>query len=144
MTARDWLLLLIALDGAPAGLDPVRLQKGMFLLAQEGELPAGERYAFRPYNYGPMSPRLYRDLDGLVRRGLVERRPVPGYSWSRFAATERGAQRVAALRASADARVVARLAAIKRTVVALSFADLLAMVYDRYPAYATRSVFRRP
>ena len=143
MTARDWLLVLIALDGAPGGLDPVRLQKGMFLLAREGGIPPGERYPFRPYNYGPMSPRLYRDLDGLVRRGLVEPRPVPGYAWSRFAATPRGAERAERLRAAADPHVVGRLRALKRSIAALGFAELLETVYERHPEYATRSVFRR-
>jgi hypothetical protein len=144
VSPRDWLLLLVAADGAPDGLDPIRLQKGMFLLAQEGGVPPRERYAFRPYNYGPMSPRLYRDLDGLVRRGLVERRPVPGYAWSRFAVTPRGAARAAELRESADRAASARLESIKSAIVRLGFAELLAMVYERYPAYASRSVFRRP
>lgn len=147
MTRRDWLLLLIGLEGAPEGLDPVRVQKGMFLLAREGGLAGAERYAFRAYNYGPMSPRLYRDLDGLVRRGLVERLPVRGYGWSRVTVTPAGADHVSRLHAEAGpaARAsIERLAAIKRTIVGLSFSELLETVYSRYPAYASRSVFRRP
>jgi uncharacterized protein YwgA len=79
MTRRDWLMLFISFEGAPRGLDPVRLQKGMFLFGQEvAEVPPDEKYTFRPYNYGPMSKAIYDDLDGLVADGLVEKVAVEG------------------------------------------------------------------
>ena len=145
MRPSDWLLLLIGLDAEPGGavLDPVRVQKGMFLLAREGGIPPKERYWFVAYNYGPMSPRVYRDVDALVREGLVERLPVPGYAWGVVRATDRGRERAHALAATADRRALARLAAIREEVTSLSFAQLLERVYDRYPAFAERSVFRR-
>lgn len=147
MRRRDWLLLLLALDG-PDGLDPVRIQKGMFLLAQEGGIPPGERYGFVPYNYGPMSSRLYRDVDALVRAGLAERTRVPGYAWTRVRVTDAGRREAAVLadRARRDpgsAAALRRLAAIKARIVALGFGELLEAVYARYPWVAVRSVFRR-
>jgi hypothetical protein len=147
MTRRDWLLLLVGLDGPPGGLEPVRVQKALFLLACEGGLPRAERYWFVAYNYGPMSPRIYRDVDGLVRRGLVERLPVPGYAWGRVRATAPGARRAAELAAAATARErrsLDRLLAIRAHVLTLGFAELLGTIYDRYPEYAAKSVFRRP
>ena len=57
MTRRDWLLLLVARHADARGLEPVRVQKALFLHAREGGVPARERYWFVPYNYGPMSPR---------------------------------------------------------------------------------------
>ncbi|HEX2086882.1 MAG TPA: hypothetical protein VHF89_14475 [Solirubrobacteraceae bacterium] len=146
MTPADWLLLLVALDAPACGLEPVRVQKALFLLAREGGLPRSERYWFVPYNYGPMSPRIYRDVDVLVRRGLLERLAVPGYAWGRVRATEAGRRRADRLVAQATARerrALATLAAIRRLVVSLGFADLLATIYDRHPEYAVRSVFRR-
>jgi uncharacterized protein YwgA len=146
MTRRDWLLLFVGLDPGPDGLEPVRLQKGLFLLAREGGLPAAERYWLVPYNYGPMSPRVYRDVDALVRAGLVEQVPVPGYRWGRIRPTAAGRERVHALRESATAgerRRLRRLDQIHATVTSLSFAALLEMVYARYPQYASASVFRR-
>src|SRR5918998_6026715 len=107
MTPRDWLLLLVALDGDRVGLDPIRIQKGLFLLAQEGGLPPAERYWFVPYNYGPMSPRLYRDVEVLVRRGLLERRTVDGQTWRGVRATPHGHERAATLMALAGARELA-------------------------------------
>ncbi len=147
MTPRDWLLLLVALDGDPVGLDPIRIQKGLFLLAQEGGLPPAERYWFVPYNYGPMSPRLYRDVEILVRRGLLERRTVDGQTWRRVRATLHGHERAETLMAHAGARELAALAhlrAIRRLIDGLDFTRLLATIYERYPAFAARSVFRRP
>ena len=147
MTPADWLLLLVAHDAPAAGLEPVRVQKALFLLAREGGLPRSERYWFLPYNYGPMSPRIYRDVDALVRRGLIERVPVPGYAWGRVRATAAGRRRAEALAAAATDRERSALAALRRIralVVSLGFADLLATIYDRHPEYAVRSVFRRP
>jgi hypothetical protein len=146
MRARDWLLLLIAAEGAAGGLDPVRLQKGMFLLAEEAGLPRRERYRFVPYNYGPMSRGLYRGLRDLTRAGLVERRPVPGLRWARHAVTPAGAAAATALEAGLGPRALERLRRlreIKARIASQRFDSLLLDVYERYPQYATRSVFER-
>jgi hypothetical protein len=146
MTRRDWLLLLVALDGDREGLDPIRIQKGLFLLAHEGGLPAAERYWFVPYNYGPMSARVYRDVEVLVQRGLLERRAVDGQAWRRVRATPDGRSRAMELqrRAAGHERpAMTRLRGIRRLIDSLDFSSLLATIYERYPAYASRSVFRR-
>ncbi|HEX4806730.1 MAG TPA: hypothetical protein VFU94_12595 [Conexibacter sp.] len=146
MNRRDWLMLLISYEGAPRGLDPVRLQKGMFLFSQETDVPPAEKYDFRPYSYGPMSRNVYEDLDALVERGLVERVPVEGQSWSRFKPTESGIARGRELvaRAMKERPQAARhLYDVKRFVASRTFAALLENVYDRYPDYAVNSIFRR-
>jgi hypothetical protein len=149
MRPRDWLLLLIGLDAEPGGsaLDPVRVQKGMFLLAREGGVPPRERYWFVAYNYGPMSPRLYRDLEALERLGLVERREAgDGLRWRPVGVTAAGKARVGELLAGAappERATIAWLRATKRVMLGLTFAELLTDIYARYPAYAARSVFRR-
>lgn len=146
MIPADWLLLLVALDAPAGGLEPVRVQKALFLLAREGGLPRSERYWFVPYNYGPMSPRIYRDVDVLVRRGLLERLEVPGYTWGRVRATEAGRRRAERLVAAAgerERRTLESLARIRNLVTSLGFAELLAAIYERHPEYAVRSVFRR-
>jgi uncharacterized protein len=146
MMKSDWLLVLAALKGPAEGLDPIRLQKGMFLFAQEGEAPEVERYDFEPYNYGPMSRELYRDLDHLVDEGLLEATAVSGQTWQRYRATDAGRERAQRLFDEADPATVEsarRLYDIKRSIVDKGFAGLLNDVYDRYPAYAARSVFRK-
>jgi uncharacterized protein YwgA len=141
---QDWLLLAIAVDAD--GLDPIRVQKAMFLFAQEAGVSAAERYSFVAYNYGPMSRGVYRDVEALVRRGLLERRPVEGQRWSSLQATDAGHARARERLEATMARepaAAARLREIVRTVQALDFAGLLDIVYARYPEYAKRSVFRR-
>jgi uncharacterized protein YwgA len=139
-------MLLISYEGAPRGLDPVRLQKGMFLFSQEAETPAEEKYDFRPYSYGPMSRHVYDDIDALVAAGLVERTPVEGQSWSRFRPTATGIERGRELndQAMRERPDAARfLYDTKQRVVSQSFSALLENVYERYPAYAVNSIFRR-
>ena len=146
MTRRNWLLLFIALDGEAHVLDPLRIQKGLFLLAREGGLPRRERYWFVPYNYGPMSPRLYRDVEALVREGLLEHRVVDGRRWRPVRATPAGRERAQQLVEHAspcEHAAIERLRGIRRFVRGVDLGRLLAVIYERYPAFAERSVFRR-
>jgi uncharacterized protein YwgA len=138
-------MLFISFEGAPRGLDPVRLQKGMFLFRQEVEgVPVTQKYSFRPYNYGPMSKAIYDDLDRLVADGLVEAVTVEGQSWSRYRPTGRGIERgMQLLENSHEHLAIQHLYDTKRSVGEMSFDALLEDVYERYPEYATKSVFKR-
>ena len=145
MRRSDWLVLfLAAAPGDP--LDPVRVQKGMFLFAMTAGLHEHERYGFEPYAYGPMSRTLYRDVRRLCREQVLEAAPVDGAAWRLVHLTPAGhAQAGDLLRRIERDRpeALAQIATIRREIGALSFSELLAHVYDRYPAYAGRSVFRR-
>lgn len=144
MKARDRLLLFVALDGAPHGLDPVRLQKGLFLDAEEGDVGDDEKYAFIPYNYGPMSAQIYTDLADLVSEGLVEAVPVKGQSWSRYVATDKGLEAGRDILSGDPSGATAQhLYRIKKDVASKTFKALLEDVYEKYPAFAEKSVFRR-
>lgn len=140
----DRLLLFIALDGAPRGLDPIRLQKGMFLFAMDEGSDPGEIYNFVPYNYGPMSVQIYRDLESLTEQGLIEAKEVQGQSWSRYVATENGLLAARELLRQEPSEATARLLyAIKADVSSHTYREVLEDVYDRFPEYASKSVFRR-
>jgi hypothetical protein len=141
---RDWLLLFLSPgvlgSGGADAVDPIRIQKGMFLLSQRG--PARDLYGFEPYNWGPFSPEIYRDLEQLRREHLVERQPVPGGTWSRWRATPEGeneARRVAERLAPDD---VTWLASARSFVTSRSFKRLLRDIYAEYPEYATQSRLR--
>jgi uncharacterized protein len=134
----------VALDGAPDGLDPVRLQKGMFLFAKDEAVDEDEKYQFVPYNYGPMSAQIYKDLEYLESKGLVEAIPVEGQSWARYIATEDGLTQARDLLKREPSEAPARhLHAIKQEVASKTFSAILDDVYDRYPEYAAKSIFRR-
>lgn len=142
--ARERLLLFVALDGAPDGLDPVRLQKGMFLFAKDEAVDEDEKYQFVPYNYGPMSAQIYKDLEYLESKGLVEATPVEGQSWARYIATEDGLiQARDLLKREPSEAPARRLHAIKQEVASKTFSAILDDVYDRYPEYAAKSIFKR-
>lgn len=122
----------------------MRLQKGMFLDAEEGGAGDGEKYAFIPYNYGPMSTQVYSDLKDLVAEGLVKAEPVKGQSWSRYVPTDKGlAQGRELLSQEASDAIAQHLYRIKKDVASKTFKALLEDVYEKYPAYAEKSVFRR-
>ncbi len=142
MVPADWLLLFVA-EKPDAAIDPVRVQKGLFLLAQTELLERDERYVFEPYSYGPMSRAIYRDARELERAQLVERVDVPGSDWPRLRATAAGRDRAERLHRGIDRQLAGALAGARETVDRRSFSELLEYVYDRYPHYATRSVFRR-
>jgi len=141
----DWPLLLIARDAThadgPDTLDPVRIQKGMFLLSMRG--PQRDLYAFRPYNWGPYSPELVSDLNSLVALGLLHTEQEPGRTWARYRPTERGAARAGAVAEAVGGTTTRWMASVRRFLTTRSFTQLLSDIYDEYPTYATQSLFKR-
>lgn len=145
MTRSDWLLFLLGFKGegdSPA-LDPIRVQKGMFLLSKEGGLPANESYTFSPYNWGPFSREVRNDLDRLVAEGYAQARDVPGYSWKRYLLTAAGIDYARhLLHEEVDSATAHRVVNIKQRVGSVSFNKLLDDVYTAYPDMAVNSLFR--
>jgi uncharacterized protein YwgA len=147
MRRRDWLLLFAAYQGAPDGLDPVRFQKGLFLFAQRSRLPKNSKYSFKPYDYGPMSPSIYSDLDKLVDEGFLERVAVRGKSWSRYKPTKvtfaEGERLLERAESEGQLDAARELFEIKQEVSSIGFRELLERVYTEHPEFAVNSVFRR-
>jgi uncharacterized protein YwgA len=114
----------------------------MFLISQQLGLPPRQTYGFRPYNWGPYSPELRRDLDNLLAEGLVVTTDVPGYAWKRYHLSKKGLEIARVLLHSAPTVYLRKVAEIKKRVTQLSFNDLLEQVYDEYPEYAEQSLFR--
>jgi DNA-binding PadR family transcriptional regulator len=144
MERLDWLLLFLSADAlgvdGPSELDPVRIQKGMFILSERG--PARGVYTFRPYNWGPFSPQIYGDLDLLVATGLAEVERAPGRTWKRYTTTPKGERRAAALVADASGSDIKWLGKARNYVTSRSFAQLLREIYAEFPEYATESLLR--
>ena len=137
MERHDWLLLLIA-----DGLDPIRTQKGMFLFAMESGAPAAEKYAFEPYNWGPFSQPIYGDLERLQAEGLIERVSTPKASYYAYRQTAKGQAEAARLRTATNVSLIGAVERARAEVSGIGFRELLRRIYDRYPKYATKSLFR--
>lgn len=141
----DWLIILAAFDGAPDGLDPVRVQQGLFLFSRCPGVPPSSKYAFEPGVYGPISDDLYEDLERLVNDRLLEAVPVKGARWSLYKPIDATFERAKPIlrQAEADDLVDAtrQLAEIKQYVSSASFGDLLECVYTEHPEFAANSVF---
>jgi hypothetical protein len=148
MIARgEWLILLTALEGAPDGLDPVRLQQSLFLFSRCPGVPPRSKYAFEPGVYGAISDELYEDLDRLVAEQMLEPVPVKGAHWSLYKPVDLTFERARRIlrRAEADDLVDAtrQLAEIKQYVSSVGFGELLERVYAEHPEFAANSVFHR-
>lgn len=145
MTRRDWLVLLLGFNGEGSSsphLDPIRLQKGMFLVAMEAGLPAEQTYPFMPHNWGPYSRELRADVCTLVMEGYVQADDVPGYTWKRYALTTAGLDLARHILNDTPGDVPRKVAEIKKRVSSSGFTGLLNDVYAAYPAYAVNSLFR--
>ena len=137
----DYLLTFIELPGGAYGLDRIRLMKGMFLLSQEGPPPVQGLYDFRPYDWGPFSAEIYRDMSQLEGAGWVVAAGAQPYE--AYAATDAGRARAEGLREALSEAVLEKLTQLKKLTTSLSFLDLLEWVYERHPEYATRSKLQR-
>lgn len=146
LTPRQRALLVFIGDAGPNDLDPVRIMKGMFLIARETPpdwLPSEARYQFMPYNYGPYSSAIYADLDELERLGYVRPERALGQHWKHYWLTPRGREMAVASAATLGRDVVRYINSVRGFVTRLSFRDLLTAVYRRYPDYAVNSVFQQ-
>jgi hypothetical protein len=138
-----WLLLLLSSEAigasGPPELDPLRIQKGMFLLSMRG--PARDLYTFQPYDWGPFSSEVYADLDGLTARGYLNRHAVPGKSWSTYEVTSRGYEMARSVATLIGSDAVNWLRSAREYLTTRSFSQLLREIYAEYPRYAVNSKF---
>ncbi len=141
MDRSTFILAAMAAAGAEARFDPVRLQKFFFLLDRELDGECGcPHFEFRPHDYGPFDPAVYRQLEQLAARGLAtidesRRYRIHGLTAEGF---EQGTRRLAAL----PERVRNYLEAASRWVLSLHIRDLLASMHEYAPEMAVRSVLR--
>ena len=136
---RQDVMLLIA-DGAdgPFPLDPIRLMKGCFIVAEIGPDEWKRLFEFRPYDYGPFDPSVYRACDALLGKGLLVATPAGRYS--HYTITETGRERASSIATEMDPSLAEWLRNIGHWVTSKSFNDLLREIYDRFPDYASRSI----
>lgn len=142
MTPKDWTLLAIA-AADEAGLDPVQLQKSLFLIGQRGRQHVGaDFYNFVPHNYGPFSHAVYSDADRLAADGFISKERRDGNTFASFAITPLGKVLANELRLRLAEGGDQFLDQTVAWVKSLGFRDLVQSIYKHYPEYRVNSVFR--
>jgi type I restriction enzyme, S subunit len=116
------------------------LMKYVFLLQKEGT--TGQAlYHFVPYKYGPFARELYQDLEALAADGFItvtetdEERTEIAIVPSKETMVQRSV-------AELPEDLQADIAAVVEQYGDLAHHDLLATVYQKFPAYATKSRLR--
>jgi len=140
MSKAHWPLVAL-LKSPDKKLTPVQIQKTIFLFAQNIPDTIGhDAYKFKPYNYGPFDPAIYRDLEGAIEAGHVE--PLPtSRGWDEYRITALGERIAQETLADVSPDAEQYISRITNWVRTTSFRELLTAIYKAYPAYAKRSVF---
>jgi len=136
----DLILLITSGATGPYKLDPIRIMKSAFIVSQRGAKEWKSLFNFKPYDYGPFDPAVYRTLESLSAKNLIEElKDVGRYPYYRL--TEAGSKRVEEL--TADHKLELKwLKGVGQYVTAKSFERLLKEIYAEFPAFAEKSVFK--
>jgi uncharacterized protein len=141
MKQSDVLLIALTAAGENATLTPVQLQKLFFLLDKEAaHLLGGPHFNHRPYDYGPFDSAVYNGMESLAQSDRASIVQSDGYRV--FSLTEQGFIEGKELLHSLPASTQEYLKNIADWVRQLSFQQLVASIYNRYPEMKINSVFR--
>jgi hypothetical protein len=143
MERSDWTLLVIA-AAAPHSLDPVQLQKCLFLLGKNcPQVLTTPFYNFRPYNFGPFDSAVYLDAEHLETQGRIAISRPAWRNWGEYSITPAGIERVEWLRRTeVNALLWEYLCRLVEWARSLSFESLVRTIYQHYPEFRENSVFR--
>lgn len=141
MEPDDLILAALAGGGSNVAFTPVQVQKLFFLLDREAaHLVNGPHFNFQPYDYGPFDKAVYDSLNALATKGLVA--ILNNGRYRSYALTAKGfaegQQRLSSLQPAAQ-NYISDLANWVRN---LSFQQLVASIYQRYPDMKVNSVFQ--
>lgn len=141
MERHDVILAALAAAGENASFTPVQVQKLFFLLDREAaHLIDGPHFNFVAYDYGPFDRAVYDGLDALARQNLARAQSTGRYRV--YALTEAGFLHGAAKLGELPDAARDYVASVAQWVRQLSFEQLVASIYKRYPDMKANSVFR--
>jgi uncharacterized protein YwgA len=144
MDKRDWTLLVIA-AAAGESVQPVQLQKALFLLGQNlsgADLKVKDFYHFMPYDYGPFCSDIYQDAESLSDKGLVHIDEPPYQSYKVYSITDRGKRHAQEMERDLKKEVRMYMKDVVKWVRSLSFQQLVRSIYRHYPKMRVNSVFQ--
>lgn len=141
MNDREIVLAALAAGGRGVGFSPIQVQKILFLIDREAvKYVGGPHFNFVAYDYGPFDRAVYDVLDDLAKEGLVEVRNLGRLR--EYVLTNKGYEYgLAELNGLSD-RGAAYVRRLVDWVRSLTFRQLVAAIYRRYPKMQANSLFR--
>ena len=141
MTHSEILLAGLAAGGENAMYTPVQVQKLFFLLDREAAAAlGGPFFKFVPYDYGPFDQAVYVGIDDLARRNLASVQNTGRYRV--YGLSQAGQIEGRRLLDTLQPAVRQYVANVAQWVRQLSFQQLVAAIYNKYPEMKVNSVFR--
>jgi uncharacterized protein len=141
MTRSEILLAGLSAGGENAMYTPVQVQKLFFLLDREASAAlGGPFFNFVPYDYGPFDQAVYAGLDDLARRNLALVQPTGRYRV--YGLSQAGRQEGQRLLSTLPLSTRHYVSNVANWVRQLSFQQLVAAIYNKYPEMKANSVFR--
>jgi hypothetical protein len=141
MNRHELVLAALAAAQENATFSPVQVQKLFFLIDREAAaLVGGPHFDFRPYDYGPFDSAVYGVLTSLEHEGFVQ--SLPSGRYRLYSLTPEGCQQGSRLLSTLGNNARAYLEQVTTWVRRLSFAQLVAAIYNKYPDMKVNSVFR--
>lgn len=141
MTRSEMLLAGLAAGGENATYTPVQVQKLFFLLDREASASlGGPFFRFVPYDYGPFDQAVYAGLDDLARRDMALVQSTGRYRV--YGLTQAGQAEGQRLLKGLLPNAREYVESVARWVRQLSFQQLVAAIYNKYPDMKANSVFR--
>jgi uncharacterized protein YwgA len=132
---------MLALLESGKGLDPVRLQKCLFLFGERLPKLTQQFYKFKPYNYGPFCQDIYRDAEALQSQGLVA---ISGSGATKFyRLTSAGVKEASGLLETVPEIARKFLCDVTAWASSLTFPQLVSAIYKEFPKYKQNSVFQQ-
>lgn len=141
MTRSEILLAGLAAGGENATYTPVQVQKLFFLLDREASTAlGGPFFRFVPHDYGPFDQAVYAGIDDLARRDLALTQNTGRYRV--YGLSQSGQIEGRRLLETLQPAVRQYVTNVAQWVRQLSFQQLVAAIYNKYPEMKVNSVFR--
>ena len=141
MTRSEILLAGLAAGGENATYSPVQVQKLFFMLDREASAAlGGPFFKFAPYDYGPFDQAVYAGLDDLARQDLALIQPNGRYRV--YGLSQAGHIEGRRLLSTLQPSMRDYVSNVANWVRQLSFQQLVASIYNKYPEMKVNSVFR--
>lgn len=142
MDRSSWpLLALVSARGHR--LTPIQMQKALFIFGEQFFSSLGEAYYhFEPYHYGPYDGAINADIARLKDAGLLVVVESMAHRGRDYELTATGETKAEILLARLPQAQRAQLKRLVDWVQSLSFRELIAAIYKKYPHMAGKSVFR--